>query len=1553
MPGRPVASSGRWYEPNPPMRSTRHFPWPGVRPVHRVSRSPRFGGLRLLGVLPAALALVSGTATGLDRTWIGGNVDWLDGGTSANWNPADEPDSDDRAIFNTANTVSLGSNNSVNGLVLSGGIDLLTADFNLTVDGLTEVSGAGTNLVIGGAASLFDTDNLTINSGGVVELGGGGLTLDEESGAGLLDINAGGSLVGNGTVTFADVPGITTTQWVNDGTLSALSRALVILGSPPVGTLSINDSSTTARIDLDGAGEAGVVNVYRNQTLDLNIPLADNFNGSLNLFHNATFDSAPAWTMAGGTLNVENGFVDGVFPIPDIPAGTAVIDGGNLSLSGGTITVADTDGTLRFDTGFSLSGGTLANAGKVVFNGTTVITSAAGFAPSASASSIEVSSAMTVNDVAGNFNWDGPGAASTTILGTGSLTITANQVDTTDNIFGGTLNLNDNADLTVTVVADEWTVANSLNKNNAGTSVVSGDRVVLTGTVNVNTGTLDLPAIRTSPSASINTTGTLTLGASSEFAGATGIGGAGLLRMEGASTVSSSTTIGVATFDWDGLAAGSMHTIAAGVTFTINSPVLDGDGDMDDPVTLAGSGSQLVVNGPASWTSAAAIHANLAGAGSATIGGTSRLILSGTSADLGVTGNTTINCPLTFGTDSAATISPGFTLSATNDVVYTGATITGTGNYSPGLSNLVTGNTTISSASFDFDNGSWTVEPGVVLSVNVTDYDNTATNIFDSTITLNSGAVSVTTGDAGFVMDSTLNMHNSGGGNPAWSGEPVEIGSDSGVLDADLVVSGDGNVDFASSVDFNSDADVSIAAGANLRFLSGSTVVFSTVNGGNNAEFTGSGAMTFNGVVNVVEAATLNLAGGSVDLDGTDGTGEFINIDAPFTINVASFANFGRINGGGGVNTLDVNNSVGTGVLAVNLDDPAGEWTLNGPGVMNLVNDNTEATLLAGSAANLNGTVNVTGDVRTTARVDLAGPVNINTAGQPFRLGGGTPSNFNTIAGATIAGVGILGADTGRQLRGFGTIHCEIDFDGSAMLLAEGGTLTLNGPVTDVGTIGTVGGVLDLTNPWNTMVAGTVLLAEGQLAGANVTVANGTAIQGRGLVSARVANDGVLSANDGGTLVFQTAANDNDWDGAGNAGQLTAQSGILELRDAATFGFTGAVSAGPGAKVFTNGFALDFNPGSSLLLANGTYQSTSSTDFGGTVTTSGAAPSTIEVQNNFFLEFESTCNATLNRNLVLVNNNIVIRAGATFSGVGALVVPDGSHLVMAAGANANVLLNLDGALRPANSEGIGRVDVLDYQQGTTGELIMEISGTALNQYDRLVVNGIAVVDGYLLLDLDGGFVPTIGQTFNVISASGGVTGMFSSIGSSGMPAGLAFKINYLPTVVQVEVIAGGEFDEWIHLFPSLVNPADRLRTADPDGDGRNNLAEFAFDGDPTSARSDGKVVGKIAQVGGVNALTLTFPVRNGPNSFYDPPGGEKLLIGMANPPLHYVVQASDDLVAFPLTVDLVGGPDALAIQAGLPPLNVGWTYATCRSPGPVEGDPAEFMRVGVAEGPLP
>ncbi len=837
----------------------------------------RFYRLRLQALRIACtcvFALVATPADAADITWIGGNANWNENTGNASWNPADEPDFDDTAIFNTANVVNLGSNNAILALTMSGSIDLNTNNFNLNVNGLVQLTGASTNLFVGGIDSLLTADSIAINNGANLELNGGIILINEEAGNGLLDINAGGELIGHGTLNMTDAVAANTTLIVNDGAITAQRAPLVLFGAPQIGTLTLGATDIDTRIDLDGVGEAGIVTVSRNQTLNVSVALADAFNGDLNLGHNSTLRHDNGWQMAGGTLDVNNGFVDGIAPNPDIPADKAFL--GNFTQTGGTITVIDTDGTLQFNGVYNANGGSLVNNGLVVFNENANIGAAANFTMPTNTSSITVESG-TVNIDDANFNADG---------------------------------------------------------NDTATNVIT-------------------------------------------------VNGGGVLDLD----------------------------LGAGADELLDGAIVLAGGELD--VTTASNEWRIT---------------------------------------------------------RSVTVSPAATTSRI-------------------------------------------------------------------------------------------------------AGETVKIVG----------------------------AELTVGAGATLTF-------------DNRAEFLlmnqvqGSGQLRFNNEASFASGTTLDMTGGTVDLDGTDTSGESISVLGTLTINAATMASFGRVNNTGGASTLSINSSFGSGALTVNLDDANGEWTLNAPGVMDLINDSSEATLLAGSDVNVNGTVNVLGDVRTTARLDIGSTaqVNINTAGEPLRLSGGDTTDVNTIAGATVSGAGLLGADTGKALHGFGSINTGIDFDGNSNLRADNGTLTINGAILDAGQVGTadIDGTLHVANAWNNNVTTGVQLNGGTLSGGAITNDVVAGISGHGLVTARVINNTQLFASIGDTLIFETAGNNNDWDGTTNTGEIEAVSANIELRDVgAAFGFSGTVRATNSHTAFANGFALDFNPGSTLALASGgKYRSSSSTDIGGTVT---------------------------------------------------------------------------------------------------------------------------------------------------------------------------------------------------------------------------------------------------------------------------------------------------------------------------------------------------------------
>ena len=77
---------------------------------------------------------------------------------------------------------------------------------------------------------------------------------------------------------------------------------------------------------------------------------------------------------------------------------------------------------------------------------------------------------------------------------------------------------------------------------------------------------------------------------------------------------------------------------------------------------------------------------------------------------------------------------------------------------------------------------------------------------------------------------------------------------------------GTGVSQITAPITFESDASVNVAAGAILRT---SAVTFQSVNGANNAQFTGTGTWQLTGTNTVSEATTINMTGGTVDLDNS------------------------------------------------------------------------------------------------------------------------------------------------------------------------------------------------------------------------------------------------------------------------------------------------------------------------------------------------------------------------------------------------------------------------------------------------------------------------------------------------------------------------------------------------------------------------------------------------------------------------------------------------------------------------------------------------------------
>ncbi len=144
------------------------------------------------------------------------------------------------------------------------------------------------------------------------------------------------------------------------------------------------------------------------------------------------------------------------------------------------------------------------------------------------------------------------------------------------------------------------------------------------------------------------------------------------------------------------------------------------------------------------------------------------------------------------------------------------------------------------------------------------------------------------------------------------------------------------------------------------------------------------------------------------------------------------------------------------------------------------------------------------------------------------------------------------------------------------------------------------------------------------------------------------------------------------------------------------------------------------------------------------------------------------------------------------------------------------------------------------------------------------------------------------------------------------------------------------FIDWIASFPSITEPADLEKSADPDKDGLSNLLEFALDGDPSAGAAAGKVVSAIHE----GHLTLTLPVRAGATFTGSGPLTSDPIDGLV-----YVIEGSGNLSTFDAGVEAL----LSALSDGLPDLSTGWEYRSFRLATPISDAAGGFLRTDVSD----
>ena len=466
----------------------------------------------------------------------------------------------------------------------------------------------------------------------------------------------------------------------------------------------------------------------------------------------------------------------------------------------------------------------------------------------------------------------------------------------------------------------------------------------------------------------------------------------------------------------------------------------------------------------------------------------------------------------------------------------------------------------------------------------------------------------------------------------------------------------------------------------------------------------------------------------------------------------------------------------------------AGNWSpavVPGSGDNIIQTTNNTGFRADGTNTVTNFTFDVGGSSPTIAGSGGAGANTLTISGTLTSLGTGGPTFRNSV-GTLALNVGTIVIPTGAQLW-FGNPNnslASIITSGSTTIAGTGllevyvagGTAAFNGGVSFTGNGNMV---------LNDSLAGT---------GNTVSVAYLSDINGASTVAAtRTATSGLnttATLNINGASGSNTYAGqllDNSLAGTGNqlsiiksgagtqiltgtnayTGTTTVNGGTLQLGDGTAA--SNAASFGSGI-LAANAGTLAFDPSSTA-----TYTVSNAITGAGAINQAGAGTTVLSGNDSAF-----TGATTVNAGLLQV-------VGTLGSAASTLTVASGGTLGGGGTAGGNVIVQSGGTLAPGDPQAFHINGNLTLNPGSN--TVFQIAGlTPGTGYDQILVLGSAALGGTAFIQPTGGFVPKLGETFTLITASGGVTGQFTA--GSSLGNALSYLYVYNPNSLVVDIVQG-------------------------------------------------------------------------------------------------------------------------------------------------------------------
>ncbi len=569
--------------------------------------------------LPLVGTFIWDAGGGADTSWF----------NPLNWNfDSGVPGAADTAVLQTNATITLASNTSVGTFqqstgTFTGGATLTTATF---------VWSGGTQ---GGFGTTQVSSTLNLANSGGLTLGSGGNT------ARTLISNGVATLSGGNLLISTSGGGFSGSSFINNGTFNVADGADILVNNLGGGPAAFSNAAG-ATFNKSGAGTVTTIGpgLTNSGTINLN-------SGTLEASGATTLSSGTLAVSAGTTLRTANNFfVQAAATLSG--AGTLeVTAGSNVNLQSYALTgaVVLQGGSLNFTTlsrtlpTLTQSGGTLGGSGMITVSGALVWS---GGTQNGSGTTI-ANGALDLTNV-GNLNLGLGGSSQRTLISNGVATLSGGSLilvsiggatPGSQFVNNGTFNVVDGADISFTNFggpAPLFTnaVGGIFNKSGAGTVTTFSVPLSNAGTMNVNSGTLELVNNATN-------IGTLAVGAGATLrvAGAT-------LTVQAAATLSGAGTLEV----------GSTGTVVNLQSYALTGAVVQQGGTLNfnalNPTlaSLTQSGGLLTGSGTITVTGAMVWSDGLqGGAGTTIANGTLALPLTGfpTLGDGGNTGRTLIN----------------------------------------------------------------------------------------------------------------------------------------------------------------------------------------------------------------------------------------------------------------------------------------------------------------------------------------------------------------------------------------------------------------------------------------------------------------------------------------------------------------------------------------------------------------------------------------------------------------------------------------------------------------------------------------------------------------------------------------------------------------------------------------------------------------------------------------------------------------------------------------------------------------------------------------------